>query len=113
MPKDREAEAQRIVDHAADSGVNFIDTANVYDKGRSEEVYGRIIKAKRDHWVLASKLAQPTSPAANDRGLSRRHIVSAVDASLQRLGLNHIDIHYIHRVDPTCRGRTWRRRSAI
>lgn len=95
------AEAQRIADHAADSGVNFIDTANVYAKGRSEEVVGRIIKAKRDHWVLASKLAQPTSSSPNDRGLSRRHMIAAVDASLKRLGLDHIDIHYTHRVDPT------------
>jgi aryl-alcohol dehydrogenase-like predicted oxidoreductase len=94
-----EAEAQRIVDHAADNGVNFIDTANVYEKGRSEEVTGRIIKAKRDHWVLASKVAQPTGPGANDRGLSRRHVFSAVDASLRRLGADYIDIHYIHRVD--------------
>jgi aryl-alcohol dehydrogenase (NADP+) len=95
-----EAEAQRIADHAADNGVNFIDTANVYEKGRSEEVTGKIIKAKRDHWILASKLAQPTGPGPNDRGLSRRHMIAAVDASLKRLGLDHIDIHYIHRVDP-------------
>jgi aryl-alcohol dehydrogenase-like predicted oxidoreductase len=94
-----EAEAQRIADHAADSGVNFIDTANVYEKGRSEEVTGRIVRSKRDHWVLASKCAQPTGPGPNDRGLSRRHIVSAVDASLRRLGVDHIDIEYIHRVD--------------
>jgi aryl-alcohol dehydrogenase-like predicted oxidoreductase len=94
-----EAEAQRIVDHAADRGVNFIDTANVYEKGRSEEVTGRIIKARRDHWVLASKVAQPTGPSVNDRGLSRRHVFSAVDASLRRLGTDYIDIHYIHRID--------------
>ena len=95
-----ETEAQRIADHAADNGVNFIDTANVYEKGRSEEITGRIIKTRRDHWVLASKVAQPTGPGANDRGLSRRHILSAVDASLKRLGTDHIDVHYIHRVDP-------------
>jgi aryl-alcohol dehydrogenase (NADP+) len=95
-----EAEAQRIADHAADSGVNFIDTANVYEKGRSEEVVGRIIRGKRDQWVLASKCAQPTGPGVNDRGLSRRHVVAAVDASLKRLGLDYIDIDYIHRVDP-------------
>jgi aryl-alcohol dehydrogenase-like predicted oxidoreductase len=94
-----EAEAQRIVDHAADNGVNFIDTANVYEKGRSEEVTGRIIKARRDHWVLASKVAQPTGAGANDRGLSRRHVFSAVEASLRRLATDYIDIHYIHRVD--------------
>ena len=95
-----QAEAQRIADHAADLGVNFIDTANVYEQGRSEEVTGRVIKAKRSHWILASKLAQPTGPGPNDRGLSRRHMIEAVDASLRRLGTDHIDIHYIHRVDP-------------
>ncbi|MGE3619966.1 MAG: aldo/keto reductase [Acidimicrobiia bacterium] len=95
-----EADAQRIADHAADLGVNFIDTADVYEQGRSEEVTGRILKANRDHWVLASKLAQPTGPGPNDRGLSRRHVVAAVDASLRRLGTDHIDVHYIHRVDP-------------
>ena len=94
-----EAEATRIVDHAVEQGVNFIDTANVYEKGRSEEVVGRLIKPKRDHWVLATKLAQPAGSGPNDRGLSRRHMIAAVDASLQRLGLDHIDIDYIHRVD--------------
>lgn len=94
------AEAQRIADHAADNGVNFIDTANVYEKGRSEEVTGRVIKARRNHWILATKLAQPTGAGANDRGLSRRHVVDAVDSSLKRLGCDHIDIEYIHRVDP-------------
>jgi len=95
-----QAEAQRIADHAADAGVNFIDTANVYEQGRSEEVTGRVIKARRNHWILASKLAQPTGKGPNDRGLSRRHMMEATDASLKRLGTDHIDIHYIHRVDP-------------
>ena len=94
-----EGEAARIVDHAVETGVNFIDTANVYEKGRSEEVVGRLIKAKREHWVLATKLAQPTGSGPNNRGLSRRHMIAAVDASLKRLGLEHIDIDYIHRVD--------------
>ncbi len=94
-----EPEAQRIADHAADFGVNFIDTANTYEKGRSEEVTGRVIKANRHHWVLATKLAQPMGPGPNDRGLSRRNIVAATDASLKRLGTDHIDISYIHRVD--------------
>ncbi|MBN9277985.1 MAG: aldo/keto reductase, partial [Hyphomicrobium sp.] len=96
-----QAEAQRIADNAADLGVNFIDTANVYEQGRSEEVTGRIIKARRNHWILASKLAQPMGPGPNDRGLSRRHMIEAVDASLKRLGTDHIDIEYIHRVDPS------------
>ena len=94
-----EGEAQRIVDHAVEAGVNFIDTANTYEKGRSEEVVGRVIRAKRDHWVLATKLAQPMGSGPNDRGLSRRNMVAATDASLKRLGLDHVDITYIHRVD--------------
>jgi aryl-alcohol dehydrogenase-like predicted oxidoreductase len=94
-----EAEAQRITDHAAEHGVNFIDTANTYEKGRSEEVTGRAIRAKRNHWVLATKLAQPMGNGPNDRGLSRRNMVAAVDASLKRLGTDWIDIEYIHRVD--------------
>ncbi len=96
-----QAEAQRIADNAADLGINFIDTANVYEQGRSEEVTARTIKARRNHWILASKLAQPAGPGPNDRGLSRRHMVEAVDASLKRLGIDHIDIEYIHRVDPS------------
>ena len=80
-----EAEARRIIDHALEHGVNFIDTANVYAEGRSEAVIGPAIKAKRDRWVLATKVAQPTGPAVTDRGLSRRHVMQAVEASLKRL----------------------------
>ncbi len=94
------AEAQRIVDHAVDNGVNFIDTANVYTEGRSEAVIGPAIKAKRDRWVLATKVAQSTGPNITDRGLSRRHLMQAVEASLKRLQTDHIDVYYIHRVDP-------------
>lgn len=93
-------EAQRIVAHAADQGVNFIDTANTYEKGRSEEVTGRAIRDRRHHWVLATKLAQPMGPGPNDRGLSRRNMIAATEASLKRLGTDWIDISYIHRVDP-------------
>src|SRR5215510_8680213 len=94
------ASAGRIIDHALESGVNFIDTANVYTEGRSETVIGPAIKAKRDRWVLATKVAQKTGPAVTDAGLSRRHIVQAVEASLKRLQTDHIDVYYIHRVDP-------------
>jgi aryl-alcohol dehydrogenase-like predicted oxidoreductase len=94
------AEAQRIVDHAVDSGVNFIDTANVYTEGRSESVIGPAIKAKRGRWVLATKVAQSTGPDITDRGLSRRHIVQAAEASLKRLQTDCIDLYYIHRTDP-------------
>ncbi|MFM9942827.1 MAG: aldo/keto reductase [Hyphomicrobiaceae bacterium] len=93
-------EAQRIADHAVDVGVNFVDTANVYVKGRSEEMVGQVIGPKRQQWVLATKLAQPTGAGINERGLSRRNMMAATDASLKRLGVDHIDITYIHRVDP-------------
>ena len=93
-------EAQRIIDHAADAGVNFIDTANVYTEGRSEAVIGPAIKEKRDRWVLATKVAQSTGPDVTDRGLSRRHLMQAVEASLKRLQTDCIDLYYIHRVDP-------------
>ena len=96
-----EPTARRIIDAAADQGVNFIDTANVYEKGRSEEVVGRGIAERRNWWVLATKLANPTSPAPNDRGLSRRHAFTAVEDSLRRLGTDVIDILYLHKEDHT------------
>jgi aryl-alcohol dehydrogenase-like predicted oxidoreductase len=95
-----EPEARRIIDHALESGVNFIDTADVYTQGRSEAVIGPAIKAKRDRWVLATKLAQSTGPGVTDSGLSRRYVMMAVEASLKRLQTDHIDLYYIHRVDP-------------
>jgi aryl-alcohol dehydrogenase-like predicted oxidoreductase len=93
-------EAQRILDHARDSGVNFIDTADVYAEGRSEQAIGTALKGKRSRWVLATKLGQSTGPDVTDRGLSRRHMLRALEASLQRLGTDHVDLYYVHRVDP-------------
>src|SRR5262245_36042173 len=95
-----EAEARRIVDHAAEHGVNFIDTADVYAEGRSEAMVGPAIKARRDRWVLATKVAQQMGPNITDAGLSRRQLMRAVEGSLKRLGTDHIDLYYIHRVDP-------------
>jgi aryl-alcohol dehydrogenase-like predicted oxidoreductase len=94
-----EATSLRIVDRARDQGVNFIDTANVYNEGLSEEVVGRAIAAKRDWWVLATKLANPTGEGPNARGLSRRHVFRAVDDSLRRLATDVIDILYLHKED--------------
>jgi aryl-alcohol dehydrogenase-like predicted oxidoreductase len=94
------AQARRIIRHARDNGVNFIDTADVYAEGRSEAVIGPAIKAERDRWVLATKVAQATGPDVTDRGLSRRHVMQAVEASLERLQTEYIDLYYIHRVDP-------------
>ncbi len=95
-----EPEARRIIDHALESGVNFIDTADVYTQSKSETIIGPAIKARRDRWVLATKLAQSTGPGVTDSGLSRRYIMQAVEASLKRLQTDHIDLYYIHRVDP-------------
>ena len=94
-----EAEAASIVSAARDAGVNAIDTADVYAGGESERMTGRLIQADRDRWVLATKVANPMGPGPNDRGLSRRHIVAAVDASLQRLGTDRVDVLYLHRED--------------
>ncbi|MDJ0387394.1 aldo/keto reductase [Roseomonas sp. E05] len=94
-----EATSARIIDRAREQGVNFIDTANVYNEGRSEEVTGRAIRASRSHWVLATKLANPAGPGPNDRGLSRRHCLSAAEDSLRRLGVEAIDILYLHKED--------------
>ena len=93
------ATAERIIGSAADSGVNFIDTANVYEGGRSEEVTGRAIASRRRWWVLATKLANQAGDGPNDRGLSRRHAFDAVDASLRRLGTDVIDVLYLHKED--------------
>jgi aryl-alcohol dehydrogenase-like predicted oxidoreductase len=95
-----EAQAGRIVEHACNAGVNFIDTANAYADGRSEEVVGRCLKGKRDRWVVATKLSNQMGPGANDRGLTRLHVARAVDASLRRLQSDHIDLYYIHKLDP-------------
>ncbi|HRI18027.1 MAG TPA: aldo/keto reductase [Burkholderiaceae bacterium] len=96
-----EAEAARIVDSARAAGVNGIDTADVYAKGESERIVGRLIAADRERWVLATKVANPMGDAPNDRGLSRRWILRAVEASLARLGTDWIDVYYLHRDDPT------------
>jgi aryl-alcohol dehydrogenase-like predicted oxidoreductase len=94
-----EATSARIIAQAREQGVNFIDTANVYVGGASEEVVGRAIRADRDWWVLATKLASVAGKGPNDRGTSRRHVALAVEASLRRLGTEAIDILYLHKED--------------
>ena len=88
--------AKRIVDSAADAGVNFIDTADAYVKGESERITGKAITSKRDHWVLATKVGNPMSDNPNHRGLSRRWIMQACEASLARLSTDYIDVYYQH-----------------
>ncbi len=91
--------AERIIAMAADAGLNFIDTADVYNEGESERITGRALAASRDDWVLATKAANPMGSGPNQRGLSRRWLISACDASLKRLGLDHIDVYYLHKED--------------
>ncbi len=96
-----EATAQRIADKAFEQGVNFIDTANVYNAGASEEVTGRIIAARRSQWIVSTKFVNPNPGARgpNDRGASRHNAIQAVDASLRRLQTDYIDLLYLHRED--------------
>jgi len=94
-----EATSARIIAKARDAGVNFIDTADAYNAGRSEEVVGRAIAAERSRWVLATKLANPMGEGPNERGLSRNWIFAATEASLKRLGTDAIDISYLHKED--------------
>ncbi|HEY3120972.1 MAG TPA: aldo/keto reductase [Vicinamibacteria bacterium] len=94
-----EATAASILGRARDAGVNFIDTADVYNKGRSEEILGRLLRGHRDQVVLATKAYFPTGPDPNARGGSRYHLVRAVEASLARLSTDRIDVYYMHRFD--------------
>jgi aryl-alcohol dehydrogenase (NADP+) len=91
-----EATSNRIVAKARDQGVNFIDTADVYNGGKSEEVTGRAIGNQRHDWVLATKLANRMGEGANRGGLSRKWVMQAADESLKRLGTDYIDIYYLH-----------------
>ena len=91
------AEAGRIVEAARESRVNFIDTADVYAKGESERITGRLIKADRDRWVLATKVANPMGDDPNRRGTSRKWIMRAIEESLARLDTGYVDIYYLHK----------------
>ena len=94
-----EATAARMYRAARDAGVNFVDTADVYNEGRSEQIVGRLIAGERDEIVLATKAYFPTGPGPNARGASRFHLVRAVEASLRRLATDRIDLFYLHRFD--------------
>lgn len=94
-----DAAAARIVARAKDQGVNFIDSADGYNGGKSEEAVGRAIRDNRSWWVLATKCANPTGQGPNARGLSRRHLHHAVEASLRRLRVTEIDVLYLHKED--------------
>ncbi len=91
--------ARRQIDMALDAGVNLIDTADVYSQGTAEEMVGEAIKGKRDELLLSTKVRMPMGDGPNDAGLSRHHILSGVEASLRRLGTDHIDIYHVHEWD--------------
>ncbi|GEK58654.1 aldo/keto reductase [Marinococcus halophilus] len=93
--------AGNIIQHAYENGINFFDTANVYNRGEAEKVVGKALSSyKRDSYVLASKVYFPMGDGPNDRGLSRKHIMEQCDASLQRLGTDYMDLYQCHRYDP-------------
>ncbi|WP_030546936.1 aldo/keto reductase [Streptomyces albus] len=94
-------EATAIVDAALEAGINLIDTADMYSRGESEEMVGKAIAGRRDDIVLATKANMPMSEERNHRGSSRRWLVTALDDSLRRLGVDHVDLYQIHRWDPT------------
>ncbi|HET9626993.1 MAG TPA: aldo/keto reductase [Kofleriaceae bacterium] len=94
-----EATAAAIWRAARDAGVNLIDTADVYNEGRSEQIVGKLMRDERDQIVLCTKAYFPTGKGPNDRGASRYHLVRAVEASLRRLATDRIDVLYLHRFD--------------
>jgi aryl-alcohol dehydrogenase-like predicted oxidoreductase len=98
-----EADAEPIIRRAVEGGITFFDTADVYNDGQSEVVTGRVLPKllTREEMVVATKVNGRTMPGENGRGLSRKHVMASIDASLQRLGMEYVDLYQIHRWDPT------------
>jgi len=94
-----QAQVNNIIDAALDVGINLIDTANVYQKGESERTLGQALKGRWDRFVVATKFWARMGEGPNDRGASRYHMMNAVEASLERLQTDHIDLYYVHRWD--------------
>lgn len=99
------AESARLYAACRDAGIDFFDCADMYSKGRAEEILGKLIAHERDRLVITSKCynpmgADPANPGPNDRGLSRRHIARAVEASLKRLNTDRLDVLFVHKWDP-------------
>jgi aryl-alcohol dehydrogenase-like predicted oxidoreductase len=100
LPKE---DAEPIVRRAAEGGITFFDTADVYNGGASEEITGRLLPklfGMREEYVVATKVHGQTMPGENGRGLSRKHIMASIDGSLRRLGMDYVDLYQIHRWDP-------------
>ncbi len=98
MPQE---EVNRVIDASIDLGINFLDSADVYQGGRSEETIGAALKGRRNRFVIATKFSSRTGEGPNDWGASRYHLYEAVEASLRRLQTDHIDLYYVHNFDPT------------
>jgi aryl-alcohol dehydrogenase-like predicted oxidoreductase len=100
-----EAESRPFIKRAIELGINFFDTADMYSVGGSEEVLGRALRdfTTRDQVVIATKVFYKMGEGPNDRGLSRKHILSSIDGSLRRLGTDYVDLYQIHRLDPDTR----------
>ena len=98
-----ESDAEPIVRRAVEGGITFFDTADVYNGGQSEVVTGRVLPKllTREEMVVATKVCMQTMPGENGRGLSRKHVLASIDASLGRLGMDYVDLYQIHRWDPT------------
>lgn len=96
-----EEESRPFIQRALEAGINFFDTADVYSNGASEEITGRALRdfAQRDQVIVATKVFNPMGSGPNDQGLSRKHIMDAIDASLRRLGMEYVDLYQIHRFD--------------
>jgi len=97
-----ELHSEPIIRRAVEGGITFFDTADVYNLGRSEEITGRVLPKllSREELVIATKVHGQTMPGENGRGLSRKHVMASIDASLQRLGMDYVDLYQIHRWDP-------------
>jgi aryl-alcohol dehydrogenase-like predicted oxidoreductase len=90
------SEARRQLDQALDAGINLIDTADIYSDGLSEEIVGEVIQGRRDRLLVATKVRGAMGDGPNDAGLSRQHLIAGCEASLRRLGVDHIDLYQVH-----------------
>jgi len=95
-----EAMSGKMFNRCRQAGINFFDCANVYSQGKAEEILGRLIKPCRDELVITSKVCSSVGSGGNNRGLSRRHIMMQVEASLARLGTDRLDVYFCHHRDP-------------
>ena len=98
-----EALSIQMVNRALDEGINFFDTADLYQTGLSEEILGKALRGKRDDVIVATKVFNPMGPGPNDKGLSRKHIIQAMEDSLRRLDMDYVDLYQLHQPDYSTR----------